>query len=99
MVFPTVFELPEYGVPGVLRRLIDVHAPGGPVVHMTIGEPRPRPFPAWVADEIAARHWTGSGPLNPPNERTPELQTAHRRAGSQRRYRGQRFRPTGRFCR
>jgi aspartate/methionine/tyrosine aminotransferase len=73
MVFPERFSnLPEYAFPR-LRKLLDVHAAGGPVVHMTIGEPR-HPFPAWVGDEIAGA-LDGIGRY-PPNDGTPELQTA-----------------------
>ncbi|MDK3071570.1 aminotransferase class I/II-fold pyridoxal phosphate-dependent enzyme [Sedimentitalea sp. JM2-8] len=43
-------NLPEYAFPR-LRALLDVHAPGGDVVHMTIGEPK-HAFPAWVTDVI-----------------------------------------------
>ncbi|MEY8827965.1 aminotransferase class I/II-fold pyridoxal phosphate-dependent enzyme [Sedimentitalea sp. XS_ASV28] len=43
-------NLPEYAFPR-LRALLDVHAPGGDVVHMTIGEPK-HPFPQWVTDVI-----------------------------------------------
>lgn len=73
MVFPERFSnLPDYAFPR-LRKLLDVHAPGGPVIHMTIGEPR-HPFPAWVGDEIAGA-LDGIGRY-PPNDGTPELQTA-----------------------
>ncbi len=51
MNFPERFSnLPEYAFPR-LRALLDVHAPGGDVVHMTIGEPK-HPFPQWVTDVI-----------------------------------------------
>ena len=51
MEFPERFStLPEYAFPR-LRALLDVHAPGGDVVHMTIGEPK-HVFPAWVTDVI-----------------------------------------------
>ncbi len=43
-------NLPEYAFPR-LRALLDVHAPGGDVVHMTIGEPK-HAFPDWVTDVI-----------------------------------------------
>lgn len=43
-------NLPEYAFPR-LRALLDVHAPGGDVVHMTIGEPK-HAFPQWVTDVI-----------------------------------------------
>lgn len=70
MVFPERFSsLPEYAFPR-LRALLDVHAPGGDVLHMTIGEPR-HAFPDFVADVIAA-NTDGFGKY-PPNEGTPEL--------------------------
>ena len=73
MAFPERFSnLPEYAFPR-LRKLLDAYAPGGPVVHMTIGEPR-HPFPAWVGDVIADS-LEGIGRY-PANDGTPELQTA-----------------------
>ncbi|MHA6262975.1 aminotransferase class I/II-fold pyridoxal phosphate-dependent enzyme [Arenibacterium sp. CAU 1754] len=51
MVFPERFSnLPAYAFPR-LRSLLDAHAPGGDVVHMTIGEPK-HAFPQWVTDVI-----------------------------------------------
>ena len=39
-MFPERFSnLPAYAFPR-LRALLDVHEPGGPVMHMTIGEPK-----------------------------------------------------------
>ena len=65
MVFPERFSnLPEYAFPR-LRKLLDVHAPGGEVVHMTIGEPR-HPFPHWVSD-IITENASGFGRY-PPND-------------------------------
>ena len=73
MVFPERFSnLPEYAFPR-LRKLLDAYPAGGPVIHMSIGEPR-HAFPAWVGDVIAAS-LDGMGRY-PPNEGTPELQTA-----------------------
>jgi aspartate/methionine/tyrosine aminotransferase len=73
MVLPQRFSnLPEYAFPR-LRGLLDAHAPGGEVVHMSIGEPR-HPFPAWVSD-IIAENAAGFGRY-PPNDGTPELRTA-----------------------
>ncbi|PWK60031.1 aminotransferase class I/II-fold pyridoxal phosphate-dependent enzyme [Roseicyclus mahoneyensis] len=73
MAFPERFSnLPDYAFPR-LRKLLDVHPAGGPVIHMSIGEPR-HPFPAWVGDEIAAS-LDGLGRY-PPNDGSPELQTA-----------------------
>ena len=51
-MFPERFSnLPAYAFPR-LRSLLDAHAPGGEVLHMTIGEPK-HAFPAWVADVVA----------------------------------------------
>ncbi len=51
MVFPERFSnLPDYAFPR-LRALLDGHAPGGEVLHMTIGEPK-HAFPAWVTEVI-----------------------------------------------
>ncbi len=73
MVFPERFSnLPDYAFPR-LRKLLDAAPAGGPVIHMSIGEPR-HPFPAWVGDEIAAS-LDGFGRY-PPNDGSPELQTA-----------------------
>ncbi|RAP43078.1 aspartate aminotransferase [Rhodovulum viride] len=73
MTFPERFSnLPDYAFPR-LRRLLDVHEPGGVPVHMTIGEPR-HAFPDWVAGIVAAHaHEFGK---YPPNEGTPELRAA-----------------------
>ncbi len=63
-------RLPDYAFPR-LRKLLDAHAPGkGPIVDMTIGEPK-HAFPDWVPEVIAA-HAAGFGRY-PPNEGTPEL--------------------------
>jgi aspartate/methionine/tyrosine aminotransferase len=73
MVFPERFSnLPAYAFPR-LRALLDVHEPGGPAVHMTIGEPK-HPFPAWVTDEIVAN----AAGFNdyPMNEGSPALRGA-----------------------
>lgn len=69
-MFPERFSnLPAYAFPR-LRALLDPHAQGGDVLHMTIGEPK-HAFPAWVADVIAEH----SAEFNkyPPNEGSPEL--------------------------
>ncbi len=73
MKFPERFSnLPEYAFPR-LRALLDVHAPGGDVLHMTIGEPK-HDFPPWVMDVIAENaHLFQS---YPPNEGSPELRGA-----------------------
>ncbi len=70
MVFPERFSgLPEYAFPR-LRALLDVHEPGGDVVHMTIGEPR-HDMPSFLVD-IIAEHAEGFGRY-PTNEGMPEL--------------------------
>ena len=74
-MFPERFSnLPAYAFPR-LRALLDVHEPGGPVVHMTIGEPK-HAFPAWISD-ILAQNMAGFNKY-PPNEGTPELRAAIR---------------------
>jgi N-succinyldiaminopimelate aminotransferase len=73
MTFPERFSnLPEYAFPR-LRSLLDVHAPGGEVLHMTIGEPK-HAFPSWVT-EIITENAEGFGRY-PPNEGSPELRAA-----------------------
>ena len=72
-MFPERFSnLPPYAFPR-LRALLDPHPAGGPVVHMTIGEPK-HAFPAWIA-EILNSEIAGFG-VYPPNEGTPELRGA-----------------------
>lgn len=69
-MYPERFSnLPPYAFPR-LRLLLDGIEPGGPVVHMTIGEPK-HPFPAWVTDEIT----THAADFNryPTNEGAPVL--------------------------
>jgi len=61
--------LPDYAFPR-LRALLDAHAPGGEVLHMSIGEPR-HPFPRWVGSIIAEHE--AEFVRYPPNEGTPEL--------------------------
>ncbi|CUH85137.1 aminotransferase class I/II-fold pyridoxal phosphate-dependent enzyme [Thalassovita mediterranea] len=69
-MFPERFSnLPAYAFPR-LRALLDVHEPGGEVMHMTIGEPK-HAFPAWVGDVIA-ENVEGFGKY-PANDGTPEL--------------------------
>jgi N-succinyldiaminopimelate aminotransferase len=73
MVFPERFSnLPDYAFPR-LRKLLDVHEPGGEPIAMTIGEPR-HPFPAWVG-EVIAESLEGFGRY-PANDGTPGLQTS-----------------------
>lgn len=70
MKFPERFsDLPAYAFPR-LRTLLDAHAPGGDVLHMTIGEPK-HAFPAWVTDVIAEN--AAGFNRYPPNEGAPEL--------------------------
>ena len=72
-MFPERFSnLPEYAFPR-LRALLDHHQPGGPVVHMTIGEPK-HAFPPWIADVIA-QNAAGFGQY-PPNEGSEGLRNA-----------------------
>ncbi|MCR8826859.1 aminotransferase class I/II-fold pyridoxal phosphate-dependent enzyme [Pseudosulfitobacter koreensis] len=73
MNFPERFSnLPAYAFPR-LRALLDHHAPGGDVVHMTIGEPK-HVFPAWVTDVISQN--AAGFNAYPPNEGRPELRAA-----------------------
>ncbi len=63
-MFPERFSnLPEYAFPR-LRGLLDEHAPGGEVLHMTIGEPK-HAYPPWIVDVIN-EHAEGFGkyPVN-----------------------------------
>lgn len=73
MIFPERFsDLPDYAFPR-LRKLLDVHAPGGDPIAMTIGEPR-HAFPDWVGEVLASS--VGEFAKYPPNEGTPELLAA-----------------------
>ena len=82
-MFPERFSnLPAYAFPR-LRALLDDHAPGGEVVHMSIGEPR-HPFPGWVGEVLAAN--VDDFARYPPNEGSEGLRGAiaawlHRRYG------------------
>ena len=72
-MFPERFSnLPAYAFPR-LRALLDSHEPGGPVLHMSIGEPK-HPFPPWIT-KIITDHAAEFGRY-PPNEGTPELRAA-----------------------
>ncbi|KMK65570.1 aminotransferase class I/II-fold pyridoxal phosphate-dependent enzyme [Puniceibacterium sp. IMCC21224] len=74
-MFPERFSnLPAYAFPR-LRSLLDVHTPGGPVMHMTIGEPK-HDFPGWVGGLIAEN--VGAFGKYPPNDGTPELRAGIR---------------------
>jgi N-succinyldiaminopimelate aminotransferase len=69
-MFPERFSnLPAYAFPR-LRELLDAHAPGGPVIHMTIGEPT-HAFPDWIG-RVLAQNIADFGRY-PPNDGTPEL--------------------------
>lgn len=73
MIYPERFStLPAHAWPR-LRALLDVHEGGGPLIQMTIGEPR-HAFPAWVTDKIAE----AAEGFNryPPNDGSPELRGA-----------------------
>ncbi|WP_296763354.1 aminotransferase class I/II-fold pyridoxal phosphate-dependent enzyme [Sediminimonas sp.] len=84
-MFPERFSnLPAYAFPR-LRALLDAHAPGGEVVHMSIGEPK-HPFPGWVGEVLAAH--VDEFARYPPNEGSEGLRGAiagwlHRRYGVQ----------------
>lgn len=72
-MFPERFSnLPAYAFPR-LRALLDSKEPGGPVLHMSIGEPK-HPFPAWIT-QIITDHADEFGRY-PPNEGTPGLRAA-----------------------
>ncbi len=76
MVFPERFSnLPDYAFPR-LRKLLDVHEPGGDPIAMTIGEPR-HAFPPWIA-EIIAQNLPGFGnyPVNEGSDPLRETQAA-----------------------
>lgn len=73
MQLPRRFSaLPDYAFPR-LRRLLAGTAPGGPVLSMSIGEPK-HPLPSIIAATIAAHAQEFS--RYPPNEGTPELRAA-----------------------
>lgn len=65
-------DLPDYAFPR-LRRLLDGCAPGGPLISMSIGEPR-HPFPKWLGEELG-QHLEGFGRY-PPNDGSAELLAA-----------------------
>ncbi|MDG1280898.1 MAG: aminotransferase class I/II-fold pyridoxal phosphate-dependent enzyme [Pseudorhodobacter sp.] len=70
MAFPERFSnLPEYAFPR-LRSLLDAHAPGGPAVAMTIGEPR-HPMPDFVGP-VLAENLSGFA-IYAANDGTPDL--------------------------
>ncbi len=73
MAFPQRFSnLPDYAFPR-LRKLLDIHPPGGDLISMTIGEPR-HAMPDFVGPTLAAN--LDGFAVYPPNDGTPELLTA-----------------------
>jgi aspartate/methionine/tyrosine aminotransferase len=73
MLYPERFSnLPAHAWPR-LRALLDVHQGGGPLIQMTIGEPK-HAFPAWVTDVIT-QNAQGFNSY-PPNDGSPELKAA-----------------------
>tara|TARA_R110002110_G_scaffold168018_16_gene369219 strand:- start:43 stop:1230 length:1188 start_codon:yes stop_codon:yes gene_type:complete len=73
MFYPERFSnLPAHAWPR-LRALLDVHEGGGPLIQMTIGEPK-HAFPAWVTDKITE----AADGFNryPPNDGSPQLRSA-----------------------
>jgi len=73
MLYPERFSnLPAHAWPR-LRALLDVHKGGGPLIQMTIGEPK-HAFPAWVTDVIS-QNAAGFNSY-PPNDGSPELRSA-----------------------
>jgi N-succinyldiaminopimelate aminotransferase len=73
MEFPERFSnLPPYAFPR-LRDLLDSHPAGGPVLHMSIGEPK-HPMPPFLAEALAEA--TAGFASYPDNNGTPELLTA-----------------------
>ncbi|MEM9059195.1 MAG: aminotransferase class I/II-fold pyridoxal phosphate-dependent enzyme [Pseudomonadota bacterium] len=73
MQYPARYaELPEYAFPR-LRRLLAPHAPGGPEIAMSLGEPQHQ-VPDFVG-EIMLEH-TAKLSKYPPNEGLPELRAA-----------------------
>ncbi len=73
MFYPERFSnLPAHVWPR-LRALLDVHKGGGPLIQMTIGEPK-HAFPAWITDVITEN----AAGVNsyPPNDGSPELKAA-----------------------
>ena len=73
MLYPERFSnLPAHAWPR-LRALLDVHEGGGPLIQMTIGEPK-HAFPAWVTDVIT-KNAVGFNSY-PPNDGSPELKAS-----------------------
>ena len=73
MTYPRRFQdLPDYAFPR-LRKLLDPHAPGGEVIHMTIGEPR-HPMPGFINEVLEANR--ADYAKYPPIQGTPAWQQA-----------------------
>ena len=73
MLYPERFSnLPAHAWPR-LRALLDVHTGGGPLIQMTIGEPK-HAFPAWVTDVISQN--AAGFNRYPPTDGSPELRSA-----------------------
>ncbi|GLQ28636.1 aminotransferase class I/II-fold pyridoxal phosphate-dependent enzyme [Sulfitobacter pacificus] len=73
MFYPERFSnLPAHVWPR-LRALLDVHKGGGPLIQMTIGEPK-HAFPAWITDVITEN--AAGFNSYPPNDGSPELKAA-----------------------
>ena len=73
MNYPERFTaLPAHAWPR-LRALLDVHEGGGPLIQMTIGEPK-HAFPAWVTDKIVEN--AAGFNSYPPNDGAPALRAA-----------------------
>ncbi|UWR15125.1 aminotransferase class I/II-fold pyridoxal phosphate-dependent enzyme [Sulfitobacter sp. M368] len=73
MLYPERFSnLPAHAWPR-LRALLDVHQGGGPLIQMTIGEPK-HAFPAWVTDVISQN--AAGFNRYPPNDGSPDLRGA-----------------------
>lgn len=73
MNYPERFTaLPAHAWPR-LRALLDVHEGGGPLIQMTIGEPK-HAFPEWVAQKISENAQGFNS--YPPNDGSPELRSS-----------------------
>ena len=73
MNYPERFTaLPAHAWPR-LRALLDVHEGGGPLIQMTIGEPK-HAFPGWITNKIVEN--AAGFNSYPPNEGSPALRSA-----------------------
>jgi len=75
-MFPERFSnLPAYAFPR-LRALLDSTEPGGPVRHMSIGEPK-HPYPLWISDTLVAHaHEFAKYPLYPGFHSMPVIEVS-----------------------